>query len=55
LKSIDNDFTNDENIAFHLVGSEEEQFEHQQIDLASERLGKYYPHVTKIERIPGEH
>jgi hypothetical protein len=23
--------------------------------LASERLGKYYPHVTKIERIPGEH
>jgi hypothetical protein len=23
--------------------------------LASERLGKYYPHVIKIERIPGEH
>mmetsp|Transcript_1774 Transcript_1774/g.3140 ORF Transcript_1774/g.3140 Transcript_1774/m.3140 type:complete len:125 (+) Transcript_1774:187-561(+) len=55
LKSINNDFTKDENITFHLVGSEKDQFEHQQIDLASERLGKYYPHVIKIERIPGGH
>jgi hypothetical protein len=31
LKSINNDFTKDENITFHLVGSEKEQFEHQQM------------------------
>ena len=54
LKSIYNDFAKDENITFHLVGSNKDQFEHRQIDLAKERLGMYCPHV-KIERIPGGH
>jgi hypothetical protein len=37
------------------IGSEKDQFEHKQIELASEHLGKYYPHVIQIERIPGGH
>lgn len=37
------------------IGSEKDQFEHKQIELASEHLGKYYAHVIQIERIPGGH
>jgi hypothetical protein len=56
LESIYNDFAKDaENSTFQLVGSEKDQFEHKQIDLASEHLSNYYPHVIKIERIPGGH
>jgi pimeloyl-ACP methyl ester carboxylesterase len=48
------DFCKDAGITFHIVGSEKDQFEHRQIQLARERLGDYYPSV-EIETIPGGH
>jgi pimeloyl-ACP methyl ester carboxylesterase len=48
------DFCKDEGITFHIVGSEKDQFEHLQIQLARERLGEYHPGVN-IETIPGGH
>jgi pimeloyl-ACP methyl ester carboxylesterase len=48
------DFCKDQGITFHIVGSDKDQFEHLQIQLARERLGEYSPGV-KIETIPGGH
>jgi pimeloyl-ACP methyl ester carboxylesterase len=48
------DFCKDQGITFHIVGSEQDQFEHRQIQLARKRLGDYYPDI-KIETIPGGH
>ena len=41
-------------VSVHLVGSDEDRFEHRQIDLARERLKPFYPQV-KTERITGGH
>jgi hypothetical protein len=48
------DFCKDQGITIHIVGSENDQFEHLQIQLARERLGNYHPGVN-IETIPGGH
>jgi pimeloyl-ACP methyl ester carboxylesterase len=48
------DFCKNKGITLHIVGSEKDQFEHLQIQLARERLGDYSPGV-EIETIPGGH
>lgn len=47
------DFCKDQGITVHIVGSEKDQFEHLQIQMARERLGEYSG--VEIETIPGGH
>jgi hypothetical protein len=54
LASIYIDYCLPNNITLHLVGSQEDPFEHRQYKLAREQLGSYYPGVC-IEIIPGGH
>jgi pimeloyl-ACP methyl ester carboxylesterase len=43
-----------QSITFEIVGSNEDPFEHRQINLARQRLQPFYPQV-RTERIPGGH
>lgn len=55
LQTIYEQYARDRGITFHLVGSEQDQFEHKQITLAQQRLGNKYHGDVTIERIPGGH
>ena len=48
------EFLQQEGVTLQLVGSDGDQFEHRQIDLASQRMKAYYPQV-QVERIKGGH